>query len=372
MSSISVNTTKVLREQSSLQSYQKKVNRIADSVENVRLNLSFDLQSRDRIVKSLSSTESLLEVCGNDLSSMESVLGEVMARYQETEERVKERSGQLVKSEITEADTITITTGSLESGETTDSEDDTLSWFLSLIKSFLTYQDKYEDDKTSGAVKALVSYFQKLSAFATGDKEGWTGLSDWCDLGEASSKLWKASYSYLKTYYPWLKDQMGEAAAGVGIAGSLFGLAGGVSDMADTISSEDSTTGEKIASVLDAQSEGIDVVKSVYEYQHLADKSTGLYTAAGLWATFAETITNSASQLVTSISTYSADGSWDWGDTGATGVEIAVSGLSAMISGLTFGIISPETFGTTTEDISSAIENWAEGVGAWIGEKMCS
>ncbi|MCD8076172.1 MAG: hypothetical protein LUF27_14300 [Lachnospiraceae bacterium] len=126
MSSISVNTTKVLREQSSLQSYQKKVNRVADSVENIRLNLSFDLQSRDRIVKSLSSTESLLEVCGNDLSSMESVLGEVMARYQETEERIKERSGQLVKSEITEADPITITTGSSESRETTDSEDDTL------------------------------------------------------------------------------------------------------------------------------------------------------------------------------------------------------------------------------------------------------
>jgi len=102
MSSISVNTTKVLREQSSLQSHQKKLDRIADSVGNVRLNLSFDLQGRERIVKTLSSTESLLEVCKTDLGSMESVLGEVMARYQERYEVLEYLFIILLKSEISD------------------------------------------------------------------------------------------------------------------------------------------------------------------------------------------------------------------------------------------------------------------------------
>ncbi|MCD7814309.1 MAG: hypothetical protein LUH20_09760 [Lachnospiraceae bacterium] len=389
MSSISINTTKVLREQSSLQGYQKKVNRIADSVENVRLNLSFDLQSRDRIVKTLSSTESLLEVCKTDLGSMESVLGEVMSRYQETEERVKERSGQLTKSEITEAEITVEYSSSSTSGEEAGNSDDAdssngidtfLNYILDFGKKYLTIFNKFFGDDEAGLGSKFFSYFKNLFGFFSGDKSGLTGVSDWFDLASGSSNLWNSIYSYMKKTYDALDDKSqynnlvgawGDSSDAIGVGGSLFGLFAGIMDTADTLLSGETTIGERIASIIDGASGLIDVVKAIYNVGHTVARGL-LFSATDLWATFAKTITSSVSQLAKSISNYLEDGTWDLGDTGATGVEMAVAGLTTMISALTLGIISPETFGTTAEDISSALEGFTEDLGTWIGELILS
>ncbi|MCD7746721.1 MAG: hypothetical protein LUI13_15825 [Lachnospiraceae bacterium] len=385
MSSVKVDTTKVLAQQSSLQNYQNKVIQIEEEVESIRSNLNFNLKNRSQIANSLSLVETALQKSCSGLGTLGSTLADVMGSYQETEQKIKDRGGKLTKSEITEA-VGTISGGGSSSASGTESgtsstdaeggsdntEDEDV--LLQMIKAILKDFEKYFDSEEAGFGGGLVSYLEKLADYFTGDKEGWSGASDWCDLAESSSKLWNALYKMLKSYDSTdaLEKQFGKASAGLGIIGSVIGLLGGVFSMADTITTDGSTTGEKIAAGIDAAGEGIDVIKSVYDLKNIADKSTGPYSAAGLWATFAETITDSASQLAESISKYSADGSWSAGDTGATGVEMSVAGLSSLISGITFGIISPETFGTSAEDISSSIESWANDLGTKAGEYICS
>jgi len=378
MSSISVNTTKVLREQSSLQSHQKKLDRIADSVGNVRLNLSFDLQGRERIVKTLSSTESLLEGCKTDLGSMESVLGAVMARYQETEERVKERSGQLAKSGITNAEAgieYSSSLGGEEAGSSDDSDESSplenfINSILDYFKGLMKILEKLGDSDRAGVLSDFFSYIKNIFGFITGDISGWSGISDWCDLADGSTGMWSAVYDIYKSKYSNLEDSWGGVADAVSVIGSLFGLFGGVAEAVDTFLSG-TTVCEKIASAVDAGSGLIDVVKSIYKIGQTAVEGA-FYTAADLWAAFAKTVTSSVSQLFDSIGNYFSDGVWDIGDTGATGVEVAVAGLTTLFSAISFGIISPETFGTTAEDISSALEQWTEDLGTWIGELILS
>ncbi|MCD7716106.1 MAG: hypothetical protein LUI39_06615 [Lachnospiraceae bacterium] len=363
MSSIKVNTAKMQSGQSSLLKYQIKVSQIESEVGNIRTSLNFSLKNRSRIVSSLSSVETALERSRKGFMSLESALADTIAEYQETEEKVKDCSGRLTKSGITEA---VVTVASDNSDESTEKLSD---YLLPLIKAILKDLEKFGGITGAGFAGSLVSYLQDLKEFLTGDMQGLSGSADLCDLAETSSKLWNALYKLLKSSDSTgvVENAWGTAAAEVGLGGSLIAVIGGIVDMVESVTSDDTTTGEKISSVIDAISESVGVEKSIYELQNVGTKSSGIYSETGVWATFATTIFSSISQLVKSVDNYSSDGSWDWGDTGATGVEVAISGLSTIISGLTFGIISPETFGTSTEEISEGIENWANDVGTSLG-----
>lgn len=236
-----------------------------------------------------------------------------------------------------------------------------------LIKTILTYLDKVEKNKEAGLISKIREYLKSLFGFWNGDQTGWAGLSAWCGLSKKSGDLWSGFYKYCKAKDPsgLLEKRFGKGAAQVAVIGSSLGLMG---KLANAFGSDAENGWDKAADFLDVGGSGAGVVQSVYDLKHLADKGKGgLYSPASLWTTTAETAIASVSQGIRSIGAYSADGEWDMLDTGATGVDASVAGLEKMVSKLTFGMVSAETFGTSPGQISQNLKNWAAETGTRAG-----
>ena len=75
---------------------------------------------------------------------------------------------------------------------------------LSRIKDYLTGADKFGGNDEAGLMGDLIDYFQNLAGFFLGDKKGWTGAGDLCDLATGSVKLWTGMYDYFQNMYDGL------------------------------------------------------------------------------------------------------------------------------------------------------------------------
>ena len=258
-------------------------------------------------------------------------------------------------------------------GDQVDIADRIFSW----LKGIFGVADG-AGSKPGGVLKNLTSYVQALYGFLSGDKAGYGGAEDFFTLGDKSIGAWTGFYGFLKDRY---KDS-GKAfsldnqrrVAGLDIFGGLLGLVSTGFGIADTLQDSDGTgTFGIIGEVFGGGEDVIDIWAGAEKLKHVGDAADNITTKHGLYSplkkytALGKSIFASVSQAFKSVDNYSADGSWDLGDTGRTGIELAVEGLYSMVDSLSFGIISEDTIGISGQQISTALENAAAETGNRAG-----
>lgn len=341
---------------------QKKIARRLEEVEGQinRLSTQIDINrmySFRTIKNSLQSAKSDVSVEKNNAAMLSQCLNEIIDLYVKTEQEIQNKN--------------TANKNTAESKNSTQEEKDTS--FFKWLKTIFKWSEKIEVYENGDFASDGVGYIESLYKFFTGDLKGLTGASDWLDLGDSSISLWKGHYDFFKKKYgengaifsP--NAQMG--VAGLGLFGSLLGFYSSVFKNVDTINkTENIGTAGVIGTMFESGEELVDVGKSTYDLFHVGEKvSDGIYTPQSLYATTAKTYISAISQGFKSYQKYSADGVWDMDDTAATGIELSVAGLGTMVSSLSFGLISEDTFGVTAEEFSEGLENSAKDMGTKAG-----
>lgn len=247
------------------------------------------------------------------------------------------------------------------------------SQFEEWIKSILEWLDKTNSNEYAGITKDGLSYLEALYDYFTGDMKGLTGAEDWFDLCENSADLWKGLYDYLKEYYNKTGSLFSitnqKKVAGVDIAGNIAGFISSIFGAVDTISSENMGASGVISQILGTGDEAADIWKSVMKFIQTGTsvEKVGVYSAVDIYTSVIKSGFMAVSQAFDSVDKYSADGSWDLGDTGATGIDSAMAGLYGISHTLTFGaddlvfgFIDNLTGGNGNQDMSY-FEKAAEG-----------
>lgn len=245
--------------------------------------------------------------------------------------------------------------------------------FEKWIKSILEWMDKTNSNEYAGITKDGLSYLESLYDYFTGDMKGLTGAEDWFNLCENSADLWKGLYDYLKDYYKKTGDLFSIAnqkkVTGVDIAGNIAGFISSIFGAADTISSENMGAAGVIGQILGTGDEAADIWKSVMKFIQTGTSvdKIGVYSAVDIYTSVIKSGFMTVSQTFDSIEKYSTDGSWDLGDTGATGIDSTMAGLYGISHTLTFGaddlvfgFIDNLTGGNGNQDMSY-FEKAAEG-----------
>ena len=252
------------------------------------------------------------------------------------------------------------------------------SQFMDLIKLLLSLSSKIGISDTAGITNKGISYLESLYQFFTGDKKGLTGAEDLFNLGDKSISLWKGFYDYLKEFYNETGNIFSisnqKKVEKLGLVGDIFGLVSSAFNTADKINNTEGIgTAGIIGEVLNGGNNIVDIWSDIEVLKHMGDTTTnitttdGLYSPLTFYSTIAKSYLSAFSQGFTSYEKYSADGVWDLGDTGKTGIEFGVTGLYSMLNSLSFGLISEKTTGVSAEEISTGIENWATDVGTGAG-----
>lgn len=128
-----------------------------------------------------------------------------------------------------------------------------------------------------------------------------------------------------------------------------------------------------VADYVDCGKDMLSVIKSGYVLKHIGDVKSlseikaGPWSALNIYSAIGEAGIQSISQGFRSHEKYYADGQWDIGDTGATGIDISMAGIYGISHSLTlgfddliFGAIDNATGGNGTADMNY-FEKAAEG-----------
>lgn len=318
------------------------------------------LSGTDKVISSLKNQFFIIDEEYLVLCNMEMALNNVMILYSDCEKRICDNANDKKGFNFgdTEKNKVQV--------EQKEKEDKEYDFLYSFFKAYFTFNEKSKLDDSAGIEKGLLEYFKEFWDFF-GEKKDISGLFE---LADSSSSLWNEFYKFLekKDATGILRKQWGERAAGIEVIGSLLGL---LATIYNTTQEENINNGKKWKNFFEILEEGTDFSKDIYDlftYNEAAQLEEGLYTEAGLYIILIKTILSSVGQAGESISVYYEDGIWDMNDTSRTCIEVSVSGLNSLISGLTYGIISAETFGTTPEEIYQNIENVSAVVGQSAGE----
>lgn len=385
MAEYTVRFADMRKTEAALEQVSRRMAKLSDQIE--RVGRSTALNGTDAFAgvrRSLRSQGSRTETLGEQTGAMRTALGDIAGIYERME---RELIGFQLETHTSDpAGTPDAGFSGVGGGggggrgwggpseaETQISPDEEKDPVMGLIKAYLIYLDKIGKNDSAGFVKSLIDYWEKLKDFYGGQMRGFTGAEELCSLGKSSCSLWKALYSILKAGDPSKsKDfignfatQWGKTAAGVGIIGKGFGFSEGLLELAETW---DKSTLQQWAAGLDLFGDGADLVKAVDDFQRAGQITNGLYTPVGLYAIVAKATGSTLSQFMESYEQYSADGVFDLGDLGATGIDGSIEGIYSIISGLTFGIISEDTIGISAEDISGSIKSAAEKTGNRAGQ----
>ena len=249
----------------------------------------------------------------------------------------------------------------------TDEEKD----ILSTVKTLLRGTDKWGD-----VLEDVISYFESFTTFFSGDKKGLTGASDWCDLADSSIGVWTGLYDYFCDMYKGLKTGFFGDVAQKNV--KVLGLSAGFLGLTASILSASNGLDNKqwqsiVADYVDCGKDMLSVIKSGYALKHIGDVKSlseikaGPWSALNIYSAIGEAGIQSISQGFRSHEKYYADGQWDMGDTGATGIDISMAGIYGISHSLTlgfddliFGAIDNATGGNGTADMSY-FEKAAEG-----------
>lgn len=223
-----------------------------------------------------------------------------------------------------------------------------------------TYRDK-KSDKENNDHRTWFSYVNSLLSFFFGDKKGSEGLSKWCTLVGDSADVWGLLYTLVGG-----GRTLPGVDYGVAIAGSAAKFAGSIIKVLDT---RGESSAQTIADIVDCIGQGSEVVSSI------CNKSEGLITPAGIYSTVVKSTTSFLAELIRSTEEYTADGVYDIGEIGATGVKSAIHGLYSMTSDLvsmaTGGTVDLEgVSGVSADDISDGMINFGENLGKSVGNHI--
>ena len=254
----------------------------------------------------------------------------------------------------------------------TDEEKD----LLSTVKTLLRGTDKWGDVDEAGVLEDVISYFESFTTFFSGDKKGLTGASDWCNLADSSIGVWTGLYDYFCDMYKGLKTGFFGDVAQKNV--KVLGLSAGFLGLTASILSASNGLDNKqwqsiVADYVDCGKDMLSVIKSGYALKHIGDVKSlseikaGPWSALNIYSAIGEAGIQSISQGFRSHEKYYADGQWDMGDTGATGIDISMAGIYGISHSLTlgfddliFGAIDNATGGNGTADMSY-FEKAAEG-----------
>lgn len=332
----------------------EKCKATASSIEEIRENLQYmvsrldwDVKSQDQIGKTADSLAKKLEKCASALEKYHKFLNYTREQYQK----------------LDFYDTTVDAAGNSGVGKSEDEEDG----ITSLVKKFLTVLDKSGQSETADEEKKIVSYFESLYDFFTGEKKGADGFEDLTDLMDKSYELWKKFYDKAKKVYDGkgffsLANQ--KAVGELGVITDIASYISSACKTVDTIKNDKNITmAGRIGEWLGTGDEAADLVEGVYDVTQIGKTATkGFYTPASLYSTTVKGITAAASQGLKSYEKYSADGEWSTKDTAETGIDLATAGLTKIFNGVTFGIVDIDA-----EDASSKIKNWAGSIGTKAG-----
>lgn len=214
------------------------------------------------------------------------------------------------------------------------------------IKSFLDALNALLDQDAFGILKDITSYFQDLFAFLTGDKKGMTGACDWLDLTDSSFQLWDGFYDYFRKLYEGKGDFFSDIAQkrvkSIGIATGLLGLLSSVLSASQGLDEKQWTS--IVSDYVNSGKDVIPVVDAIYSLRHIGDTNSlaevkdGPWSALDVYGAVGEAGISAISQGFRSFEQYYQDGRWDWGDTGATGIDVSMAGLYGLSHKLTWGL----------------------------------
>lgn len=380
--------------------YSQILRSIGRDVEDTRCKLEFSEEIQKMVSYRLRAiTQSAYQESAG-CADMAECLTSAVHNYRETEEQIS-GNAKIIWEGIAEIQRNRINSakiGKEVSGYKDNSDidsnldlngDDTEKRIKDIVKALLGIKSKAGDNKAdkerASAAKSFISYMDSLDSFFTGDKAGMTGVTNFLGLTSDSVGFWDSLYNLAKVQYePMIKagkgvglfSPMGVKGAGcISFVGDTIGLFGKVMD---TVTGEYDNAWEAAGEYLGIGGDVFKTGQSGKEFYDLMNnvdkvsKSKGLYSEAGLWVTFADTCFSTLSQVSLSIGEYSADGKWTMEDTAATMIDSSVSGLYAIIEGLSFGLLSESTTGVSAKDISNTIQENAKKMGRDIGNFIVS
>jgi len=378
MATIYIELTKVQATLNQQMELEHELESISKIVSDVRSNLrnQFSISSMRAIDTRLRQSIEQINKKRENIQDMRVGLEQIISRYKQTE------NGNF--------DYVNVAKTAVQGGEngSSDQTDQTAAstneidpneQFLAIVKSVLSWADKAEISDNAGLGTDGLSYLESLYKFFTGDKKGLTGAEDLFDLGDKSASLWTGLYDYLKDFYHGVGDTFSIAnqknVAGLGIAGGFLGLISSAFSIADQVrNNENIGTAGMIGEIIGGGDSAVDIWSGIEKLIHVGDKTTNITTSGAsgyspltIYSSIAKGYISAFSQGFKSYEQYAADGAWDAGDTGRTGIEFSVTGIYSMISALSFGLISEETTGVSAESISKGIEDWASNLGKSIG-----
>lgn len=346
-------------------SISKEISQISADFQGTIRKLDWDVRFQNNINNTANTLAKKMETEIDALRAYERFLKDAYKEYLKLDQ-------EKVDLNLLNIDSIIST----EAAPSNESEKD--KQFLSIIKSTLKWADETDSDPNPGIINDGLSYIESLLQFFTGDKTGLTGAKDWFDLGDNSISLWAEFYDYLKDFYNGAGNTFSlsnqEKVAELRVVAGTFGLISSIFGAADIIgNTENIGTAGITSEILEGGSNVVDIWGGIEKLKHVGDTATnittrdGVYSPLSFYTTIAKGYISSIAQGFSSYEKYSADGKWDLGDTGATGIESAVSGLYSMIQSLTFGLVSDKTTGVSSEEISAGLENWASDIGDRAG-----
>lgn len=341
----------------------------SDCVSSVRRNLQMQIRQREHIDARLSQSIRQLEDQRQAVGRVVSAGRQAAELYERNEEHLLQVRS--IESEISKKTTFSDwVQKNYEELFGKEGEKQT-PW--DLIKAYLTACDKSELP-FAGFGKSALSYIESLLAFYLGEKKGFGGFEDICDLTESSSSLWTALYSLFGKFDATKTDNyMGIWAERWGrTAGKVSIFSSGVALLNAVVSAfnfDGKTSGQIASDFVNTGGEAAELCESIYDLRHFdtAALSKGFYTPAKLYSTLADTVCSVVGQGIESVEAYGADGSFDLMDLASTGIDVSVEGLYTMTSDLSFGIISEDVIGVSAEDISNSIKNYGKETGELVG-----
>lgn len=336
--------------------------------------LCSNLESSSRV---LLKTNNLLEVAATEYERLENYQNSI-----DYSSLISSVSGQGTISSTLPA--FSILTNLIQSINKDSSDKDTIPEFA---EKSAKYIGKTEENDGAVFFSDIIAYLRSFIDFYTEDKSGSTGAKNWADLSKDSIGLWTGLYDYLKNIYGDVNlgifsESNQATVAGLGIIGSFTSL---ISSLIDAGTGwNDKTVLEIMSGYIDSGKDIAKIIKSTYKLDHIGDTSslltqkTGAYSALDYYMAIANGAIEFTSQGFESISKYSADSIWDWGDTGATGVDCALAGFHGIASTLTFGLDDAvfdlikeltgwEYDGNWADAASDGLKAFAEWAGTGIG-----
>lgn len=354
MGAVRIDLRKTMQLADRINSFGKDLNLYSGHVEHIANNLKKNsIISNEIICEKLSLQNQNILMEAEKLKNMSDALRRIVARYAEAEKNITgfpvilwgfpDHLGLMPAMDWKPI----IPHSIVYSPKKDNSWEKKIKDLIDRLKSILKGLDKIGDKSRAGQIEKIIAYFEDLIKFLKGDKSGCTGIGNWCKLTDSSIDVWKKFYDYCVKQFGTQETGLFTDIAQkyVKVFGVTAGIMGLFSSIFSATSGGDSKTlGERIAEYIGCGKDVITTIKAQYELSNIKNATSLAKTKAGPWSALdiytniGSAVVDTISQGVRSIEKYLADGNWTVGDTGATGVDAAMSGLYGLANKFTYGM----------------------------------